>query len=60
MPVSKDGVVELRAKLEALAKQEDDVAAVAELKNELEAAIYSSREKLESLPRNAWLIRASI
>jgi hypoxia up-regulated 1 len=36
-----------KTKLEEMAKKEEEVAAVNELKNELEAVIYGSREKME-------------
>jgi len=47
MPFSKAQIAESKMKLEVLAKKEEDVAAVAALKNELEAAPYEGREKLE-------------
>merc|ERR1712060_260989 len=41
------GVAEMKARLEDVAQFEKDVQAMAGIKNELEAAIYSSRDKLE-------------
>jgi len=47
MPLSEDGIAASRKKLEALAKREMEVAKVTALKNELEASIYGSRDKME-------------
>jgi len=47
LPLTEDQIAEKKKKLEGLAKQEAEAAAVAGIKNELEAAIYGSRDKLE-------------
>mmetsp|Transcript_141604 Transcript_141604/g.394741 ORF Transcript_141604/g.394741 Transcript_141604/m.394741 type:complete len:920 (+) Transcript_141604:85-2844(+) len=47
VPIKEERISELKAKLEAIEKQEEDVLAVAGMRNELEAAIYGSRDKLE-------------
>mmetsp|Transcript_63526 Transcript_63526/g.125689 ORF Transcript_63526/g.125689 Transcript_63526/m.125689 type:complete len:909 (+) Transcript_63526:90-2816(+) len=46
-PLSEEAKKELKAKLEAMAEAEAEVLAVAGMKNDLEASIYASREKLE-------------
>eukprot|EP00929_Paragymnodinium_shiwhaense_P119025 TRINITY_DN90912_c0_g1_i1.p1 TRINITY_DN90912_c0_g1~~TRINITY_DN90912_c0_g1_i1.p1 ORF type:complete len:915 (-),score=410.13 TRINITY_DN90912_c0_g1_i1:381-3125(-) len=46
-PLTAEQIAEGKARLETMAQHEADVAAVTEFKNELEAAIYGSREKLE-------------
>merc|ERR1719259_451641 len=47
MPLQEDEIAELTKKLAAREKEEAEVKALAGLKNELEAAIYGSRDKLE-------------
>jgi len=46
-PLSQETIEELRKKLEVIDKEESAVLAVAGMRNELEAAIYGSRDKLE-------------
>eukprot|EP00933_Yihiella_yeosuensis_P025919 TRINITY_DN2010_c0_g1_i1.p1 TRINITY_DN2010_c0_g1~~TRINITY_DN2010_c0_g1_i1.p1 ORF type:complete len:918 (-),score=315.05 TRINITY_DN2010_c0_g1_i1:282-3035(-) len=46
-PVNEEQMKAIKTRLEALAKKEEQYAALAGLKNELEAAIYGSRDKLE-------------
>merc|ERR1712207_48454 len=46
-PLTDEQIAETRKKLEDQSVKEEEVAKVTALKNELEAAIYSSREKLE-------------
>jgi len=47
LPLSEAQIAEMKARLDALAQLEKDFHAMAGIKNELEAAIYSSRDKLE-------------
>lgn len=47
IPLSEASIAELKLKLDAIANQEAEVQAVAGMKNELEAAIYGSRDKIE-------------
>lgn len=47
VPVTDAAITELRKKLEAIGEQEAAVLAVDGMKNELEAQIYGSRDKLE-------------
>mmetsp|Transcript_11705 Transcript_11705/g.34200 ORF Transcript_11705/g.34200 Transcript_11705/m.34200 type:complete len:915 (-) Transcript_11705:114-2858(-) len=47
MPMSQESIAELKTKLVDIATKEAEVMAVAGMKNELEAAIYGSRDKLE-------------
>lgn len=47
LPLTEDQIAERKKKLDARAKAEAEVAAVAGMKNELEAAIYGSRDKLD-------------
>jgi len=47
LPLSDARIKELKKKLEEVASVEDDIQAMAGVKNELEALIYSSRDKLE-------------
>eukprot|EP00928_Gymnodinium_smaydae_P051260 TRINITY_DN3479_c0_g1_i3.p1 TRINITY_DN3479_c0_g1~~TRINITY_DN3479_c0_g1_i3.p1 ORF type:complete len:929 (+),score=284.08 TRINITY_DN3479_c0_g1_i3:226-2787(+) len=47
-PLSAEEIAALKSKLESMSKSEDDIQAVVGLKNDLEAAIYGSRDKLES------------
>jgi len=46
-PLSEEQIKELKKKLEGVAAHEAEIQAVAGIKNELEAAIYGSRDKLE-------------
>jgi len=46
-PLSDEKKKELKAKLEAIAEAEAEVQLVAGMKNDLEASLYASREKLE-------------
>lgn len=46
-PLSEDTILALQKKLQETAKKESEVQALAGLKNELEAAIYGSRDKLD-------------
>lgn len=46
-PLSETLISEMKARLEGVAQFEKDLQAMAGIKNELEAAIYSSRDKLE-------------
>jgi len=46
-PLSEERKKELKAKLEVMAEAEAEVLAVAGMKNDLEASIYASRDKLE-------------
>lgn len=46
-PLAADQIADLRKKLDLAASKEQEVMAVAGLKNELEASIYNAREKLE-------------
>jgi hypoxia up-regulated 1 len=48
LPMTTEQIAEAKARMEALVKIEEDAAAVVGLKNELEAAIYGSRDKMES------------
>lgn len=48
MTLSERGISSLKSRLEAVGKQEADVQAVAESKNELEAVIYGARDRLEA------------
>uniref|UniRef100_A0A7N0UGC3 Heat shock 70 kDa protein 17 n=1 Tax=Kalanchoe fedtschenkoi TaxID=63787 RepID=A0A7N0UGC3_KALFE len=48
MPLSKESFVEAKRKLEQLDKKDADRRRTAELKNNLEAYIYATREKLET------------
>eukprot|EP00428_Durinskia_dybowskii_P019552 CAMPEP_0170213858 /NCGR_PEP_ID=MMETSP0116_2-20130129/6555_1 /TAXON_ID=400756 /ORGANISM="Durinskia baltica, Strain CSIRO CS-38" /LENGTH=906 /DNA_ID=CAMNT_0010464413 /DNA_START=121 /DNA_END=2841 /DNA_ORIENTATION=+ len=47
LPLSEDEVTQIKKSLAELALKENDVKALAGLKNELEASIYGSREKVE-------------
>merc|ERR1719353_719135 len=47
VPLSDDDISESRKLMESLAKEEEEVKAVHQIKNELEAAIYGSRDKVE-------------
>jgi len=47
VPLSAETIKRLQTKLQELGKKEEEVLAVAGMKNELEAAIYGSRDKLE-------------
>jgi len=47
LAMSEDEIAESRKMLEAMAKHEEEVQAINQIKNELEAAIYGSRDKLE-------------
>uniref|UniRef100_A0A7S1M027 Uncharacterized protein n=1 Tax=Alexandrium catenella TaxID=2925 RepID=A0A7S1M027_ALECA len=47
VPMSEARIAELRKKLESIAEKEAAVLAVAGMKNDLEAQIYGSRDKLE-------------
>jgi len=47
MPLSEDDIAAARADLDDIAKQEGEAQAMNQIKNELEADIYSSREKVE-------------
>jgi len=47
LPLSAEQIAAGKTHLETMAQHEAEVAAVTEFKNELEAAIYGSREKLE-------------
>lgn len=46
-PLSDEQIKEMRATMEKVKSSEEEVLAVAGMKNELEASIYGSREKLE-------------
>lgn len=46
-PLTEEDITELSKRLQDMATKEQQVAALAGLKNELEAVIYGSREKLE-------------
>jgi hypoxia up-regulated 1 len=46
-PLTEEDIAELSKRLQDMANKEQQVAALAGLKNELEAVIYGSREKLE-------------
>lgn len=46
-PMSSEAIKEAKKKLQAMADKEAEVQAVKEMSNELEAAIYSAREKVE-------------
>eukprot|EP00930_Biecheleria_cincta_P097788 TRINITY_DN8946_c0_g1_i2.p1 TRINITY_DN8946_c0_g1~~TRINITY_DN8946_c0_g1_i2.p1 ORF type:complete len:905 (+),score=262.09 TRINITY_DN8946_c0_g1_i2:96-2810(+) len=46
-PLSEEQIKKLQARLHDMAAKEEEVAAMAGLKNELEAYIYGSRDKLE-------------
>jgi len=48
VPLTNDQIKEWKKQLEAMANKEAEVQAVKEMSNELEAAIYSARDKLES------------
>merc|ERR1711972_1012924 len=47
VPLSADQIESARKHLEEMAKAEEEVQAVNEMKNQLEAAIYGSRDKVE-------------
>jgi hypoxia up-regulated 1 len=47
VPLSEEGIAEARKELDAVAKEEEEVLAAVGMKNELEAAIYGSRDKME-------------
>jgi len=47
VPMSAEGIAEARMQLEAVRQEEDEVGAVFAMKNELEASIYGSRDKME-------------
>jgi len=47
VPMSEEEITEARKDLEAMFKAEQEVQAMAQIKNDLEADIYSSREKVE-------------
>merc|ERR1719163_2558189 len=47
VPLSDDDISESRKLMESLGKEEEEVKAVHQIKNELEAAIYGSRDKVE-------------
>lgn len=46
MPLSKESLIEAKAKLEQLDKKDADRRRTAELKNELEGYIYTTKEKV--------------
>jgi len=47
VPMSEEGILEARKQLEAVHQEEEEVQAVHAMKNELEASIYGSRDKME-------------
>lgn len=47
MPLCEDRIAELKKKLQTVADREHEVQAAAGVKNELEAAIYGARDKLD-------------
>jgi len=47
LPLLETDIKEIKLRLEAMAKKEEEVAKVTALKNELEAGIYGSRDKLD-------------
>lgn len=46
--MTEQGILEAKARFQKLAEKEQNMAKITGLKNELEATLYSSREKLES------------
>jgi len=48
LPLTTEQIKAAKAKFDAMAKEEEEVAKVLGLKNELEASVYGSRDKLDS------------